>query len=100
GVLAGPHDILLDILLGLGDDFFDSARVNTTVFHQHFHGLAGNLAADRIKAAKHHVAGRVVDHDVDAGGALQRLNVSTLLTDDATFHLIILQLNASDGALG
>ena len=45
GVFAGTQYFFFDVLLRFVDNFFDTTRVNTAIFHEHFNSLAGDFAA-------------------------------------------------------
>ena len=100
GRLAGlAHD---DVDLGarLGDDLLDAAGVDAAVGDELRDGDPGDLAPDRVEAAKDHGLGRVVDDQVDAGGLLEGADVAALAADDPALHLVGWQVDHRDGVLG
>jgi hypothetical protein len=88
GLLAGFFDHAVDFGLGLGDDFLDAGGVDAAVGQELFEGDAGDLAAHGVEGRQHDGAGGFVDDDVDAGGALQRLDVAAFFADDAALELV------------
>ena len=69
--LALLADLLLDLLLGLGDDLFDARRMDAAVLDQLGQRQPGDLAAHRIEARQRDRVRRVVDDQVDAGRRLR-----------------------------
>ena len=51
-----------------------------------------HLTANRVEGTDHNSFGGVVDHDFHAGRGLERTNVATFTSNDATFHVIILNV--------
>ena len=88
GLLAGAHDLLLDLLLGLPVALLDARRVDAPVGDQPLQRQARDLAAHAVEAREQHGPGRVVDDHVDAGEVLERADVAALAADDAALHLV------------
>ena len=99
GVLAELEDLVVDLLLGLGDHFLDPGRVDSAVLDQPLHGQAGDLAADGVEAADHHHAGRIVHDDVHAGGLLEGPDVAAFAADDAALHVVVGDFHGGNGHL-
>ena len=70
-------------------DFLDARRMDAAIEQEALHGFAGDLAAHRIKAGKHHGIGRIVDEHGDARGGLEGADVATFAADDAAFQFLI-----------
>ena len=87
--LALLANLLLDLLLGLGDDLLDPRRMDPPVLDQLRQRQARDLAAHRIEARQRHRVGRVVDDQVHAGRRFERANVAALSADDAALHLLV-----------
>ena len=99
-LLAGLLDLLVDLLLGLGEHLFDLGRMDATVGHQLGQRQAGDLAAHGVEPREHHGFGRVVDDEVDAGQVLEGADVAPLAPDDAALHVVGRQLDHRHGRLG
>ena len=87
--LAFLLDLLLDLLLGLGDDLLDARRMDAPVLDELGQRQARDLAAHRIEARQGHRVGRVVDDQVDTGCRFERADVAALAADDAALHLLV-----------
>jgi hypothetical protein len=88
GLLPGRLDAGFDLLPRLLHDLLDACWVNAAVEHELRQRHACDLAADGVEAGEGHRVGRVVDNQVDAGGALQRADVAALAADDAALHVV------------
>ena len=73
--------------------------MNASIFHQHLQTQTCNLATNWVKARQHHHTRCIVYQNIDTSGTLQRLDIATLLTNDATLHLVISQLHCRHGTL-
>ena len=86
--LAGLLDGLLDLLLGLANNFLNPSRMNAAVRNQLFKRHASDLSADRIVARNHDRFRGVIDNDVNAGGCFDCANIAALTSNDSAFHLV------------
>ncbi len=100
GLLAGAHDLLLDLLLGLPVALLDARRVNAPVGDQPLERQPRDLAAHAVEAREQDGARRVVDDHVDAREVLERADVASLAADDAALHLVGGQRDAGNGRRG
>ena len=89
GIFTSANNLFFDFALGLSYGIFDRRRINATVFHQTFKGIAGNLAANWVKTREYHHAWSVVNHNVYTRGTLQSLDVAAFFADDAALHVVI-----------
>ncbi len=92
-VFTRPNHGFLDFFLGFFNYFFNTPRVYTAVFEQHFQRLPRNFSPHRIKTAEHYIARRVINHNVHAGGTLQGLDVAAFFANYPTFHFFVFQLD-------
>lgn len=99
GVFAGADDFFLDFAFGLSDGFFDGSGVDATVFHEALEGVAGDLAANGVEAREDDHTWGVINEDIDAGGALEGLDVATFLADNAALHVVVGELQCGNGAV-
>src|SRR5258708_3781541 len=86
--LSEPRNGLIHLLVDLGDNFFDASRMDTAIGDQPEHGLAGNFAANRIKAGKQHGVGAVVDENSDSGGSLKSADVTAFAANDPALDIV------------
>src|SRR4029077_12638773 len=100
GRLALLFDPLQDLLSGLGNDLFESSRMNPAVHDQLVQRDSGDLAADRVGSADDHGFRGVVDDQIDPGRLLKGPDVPALLADDAAFELVCRQRQHRDRNLG
>ena len=100
GLLAELADVLLHLLLGLGDDLLDPGRMDPAVVDQLLQRELGDLAADVVEARDDDDARRVVDDHVDAGGLLEGADVPALAADDPALHVVGGDVDGADGGLG
>ena len=76
--LADLDDLLLDLLLHLGDHLLDAGGMDSAVGDELMQRQTGDLAAHGVEAAQDDRFGRVVDDDLDAGSRFQRTDVAPL----------------------
>ena len=91
---------VIDLLAGLGDHLFDARGMNAAIENQLGERHARDLAAHRIESRQDDGLWRIVDDEVDAGGALECADVAALAPDDAALHLVIGQRHNGDGDIG
>ena len=99
-LLAELQDVLLHLLLRLGDDLLDARRVDAAVLDQLGQREPGGLAADVVERADDDHAGRVVDDHVDAGGLLEGADVPPFAADDPALHVVARDVDRADGGVG
>ena len=99
GVFAGADNFFLNFAFGFGDGFLNGSGIDATVFHEALKGIAGDLAADGVKAREDNHARGVVNQNINTGGALEGLDVAAFFTDDATLHIVVGELQSGDGAI-
>ena len=97
--LALLVDLLLDLLLRLGDDLFDARRMDAPILDQFGQREPSDLAAYRIETRQRDGVGRVVDDQVDPGHGFERADVAPLAADDAALHLLVRNLHDGGGDL-
>ena len=99
-LLADLQDVLLHLLLRLGDHLLDARRVDAAVLDQLGQREPGGLAADVVEGADDDHAGRVVHDHVHAGGLLEGADVAALAADDAALHVVGGDVHGADGGVG
>ena len=97
--LADLDDLLLDLLLHLGDHLLDAGGMDSAVGDELMQRQTGDLAAHGVEAAQDDRFGRVVDDDLDAGSRFQRTDVAPLAADDAALDLVALDIEDRHGVL-
>ena len=102
--LADLDDLLLDLLLNLGDHLLDACGVDAAVGDELVQGQTRDFAAYGIEAREDDGLGGVVDDDLDARCGLQGADVAALAADDAALDLVALDVEhrhgVFDGRLG
>ena len=102
--LADLDDLLLDLLLNLGDHLLDACGVDAAVGDELVQGQTRDFAAYGIEAREDDGLGGVVDDDLDARRGLQSADVAALAADDAALDLVALDVEhrhgVFDGRLG
>ena len=89
-LLASLLHALVHELFCLAEHLFDARGMDAAVGNEVFHGDAADFAANRVEARDGDALRRVVDDEVRARELLERADVATLASDDAT-------LESSDG---
>ena len=74
--------------------------MNTSVHNELLQSDSCNLSADGIEAGKNDGFRCIVDNEIHTGHGLKGTDISSLATDDTTFHLIIGKLYHRDCRLG
>src|SRR5829696_3375481 len=100
GLLAGRHDVLLELRLGLVVHLLDSRRMDPAVLDQLRQCDPRHLAPDAVEGGQDDGLRRVVDDDLDARQAFEGADVPALLADDAALHVVGGKLDDGDGGLG
>ena len=90
--LSGLDNLFFNLLLDLCHDLLDTCRVNTSVSNELVQCKACNLPADRVECAEHNGFGCVIDNNLNACGCLKSTYVTALTSDDAAFHLVIVNV--------
>ena len=99
GALACLYDFLLNLLLHLGHHLFDACGMDSAIGHKLVHGQSAYLAAHGVKGANDNGLGRVINHYLHSGGSLQGADVTSLTADDATLHLIVVDVEHGHAVL-
>ena len=85
-------DLFLKLLAHLCHHLFDTCRVDTTVEHELMQCQTGSLATHWVEAREDDGFRSIVNHDLDTCCRLESTDVSTLTADDATLHLIAVDM--------
>ena len=97
--LADLDNLLFDLLLHLGYHLLDAGRVDATIGHELVQCQAGNLTTHGVETAEDNGLGGIIDDDFDARCGLQGADIATLTADDATLHLVALDVKDRHGIL-
>ena len=73
--------------------------MDTTVAHQLMESQTTSLTTYRIETTDNDSFRRIIDDDFHTGSGLKSTDISSLTTDDAAFHLIIIYMEHADGVL-
>ena len=102
--LADLDDLLLDLLLNLGDHLLDACGVDAAVGDELVQGQTRNFAAYGVETREDDGLGSVVDDDLDARCGLQGADVAAFAADDTALDLVALDVEhrhgVFDGRLG
>ena len=90
---------LIDLRFDFADHLFDAGWVDAAVGDELLDRLFGDLASIRIEARQDDCAGCVVDDELDARRDLERPNVASLSTNDATLEVVTGQVDDRDRCL-
>ena len=88
-LLARLHQLLVDLLADLVDHFLDAAGMNATIGNELLQRESCDFAPDRLETRHHNGIRRVVDDHIDSRCRLERTDVASLATDDATLHFVV-----------
>ena len=88
GVIAGFHHALVNIVTRLLNHFLNARRMHAAIGHKSLQRFNRNGLAHAVKATNGDHAWRVVNENINAGGALKRANVAALAANDATLQII------------
>ena len=85
--------LLVDLFRRLSNNLLDASRMNSSVLDQALESNTSNFTPDRIEGRQNHCFGCIVNDDVYPRRLLKGSYVSSLSTDNATFHLVGRELN-------
>ena len=97
--LTRLDNLVVELLLHLGNHLLNAGGVDTTVADQLVQGQTAGLAAHGVEATDNNCFGRVVDDDFNATGCLQGTDVTTLTADDTTLHIVVIDMEHRDAIL-
>ena len=86
----------VDLLFHLAHHFFDAGGVNTAVRNQVVECQTRHFATNGVESADNNSFGGVIDNDFYAGRRFQGTNVSSFAANNATFHVVILDMENRD----
>ena len=92
GALAGFHDLFVHLLLHLGHHFLDARGVDAAVGDELVQGQTSYLTAHRVEAADDDGVGGVIDDNLCSGGSFEGTDVAAFATDDAAFHVVVVDV--------
>ena len=97
--ITNLHDGFIQLAGHFFNNLFNSARLNTPIFHQDFQCLAGNFTTNRIEARhRNHIRG-IINDQINAGCLLNRLDISSFTADNSPLHVLIRQRHNRNGAV-
>ena len=99
GAFAHFGNLLFNLTAGLGNDLFDTCRMDTAIGDELVEREASNLAADGVEAAEDDGVGGVVDDDLHTGEGFEGADVAAFAADDAAFDLFVFEVEHADGVL-
>src|ERR1051326_4177471 len=96
-VLTRPDDGLFHLLRNFVDHLFNASGMDAAIEEQPLHGLAGDLAPNRIEPRKDNGIRRIVDQDGDPSGSFKSANVASFPANNAPLKFFI---RKGDGGAG
>ena len=99
-LLAGLHDVLLELGLRLVVHLLDPRGMDAAVLDQAVERHARDFAAQRVERREHDGVRSVVDDEVDAREVLERADVPALAADDSALEVVRSELHHRHGRLG
>ena len=97
--LTSFDDFIVDLLLDLRHHLFDAGGVDTSVGDELVEGQAADFAAHGVEGADDDGLGGVVYHDFNACGGFEGTDVAAFAADDATLHLVVVDMEHGDAVL-
>ena len=80
-------------LTALLHHFFNTGRVNSTVYYQFFQGNPCHFSTNRIESGKYNCLRSIINNQFYTGKLLQCANISSLSSDNSSLHLIVWKLH-------
>ena len=97
---TGLDDLFLHLFGHLRYHFLDTRRMDTSVLNQLVQRQTRDLATYRVERRKGDRLRRIVHNDLHTRSGLQRADITSLTTDDTTFHFVVLDMEDRHRALG
>ena len=97
--LTSLDNLIVKLLLHFSYYLLDAGRMYTAVAHQLVQGQTAGLATHRIETADNNSLGRVIDDNLNTASGLQGTDITTFATDNATLHIIIVDMEYRYGVL-
>ena len=90
--LTSLDNLVVELLLNLGHNLLDTGRMDTTIAYQLMESQAANLTANGIETADNDSLRCIVNHDFHTTGGFQSTDVTTLTTNHAALHIVVLNM--------
>ena len=97
--LAGFQDFFFQLFAHLGHNFLDTGGMYAAVDDQLVQGEPRHLAAHRIESTDEDGIGCVVNHNFYSGRCFEGTYITAFASDDASFHLVVVDRESSNGIL-
>ena len=99
GTLTRLDNLVLQLLLHLGNDLLDTCGMDTSVGYQLMECQTASLAANGVEGRDNDGLRRVVDDDFNTTSSLQGTDVTPLASDDTTLHIVVVDMEDADRVL-
>ncbi len=86
------YDLFFDLLGYFRYHLLDTCRVDSSVLNELMQTQSGYLAADGIECAQGDALRRIIYYDLHTCGSFEGADVSSFATDDAAFHLVVVNV--------
>ena len=90
--LTRLDNFVVELFFDLRHDFLDAGRVDATVADELVERQTADFAANRVERRDNDGLGRIIDDEFHTAGGLQSANVATFTTDDATFDVVVVEV--------
>ena len=97
--LTSLDNLILQLLLHLGNYLLDTGWVNTTVSNQLMESQTANLTTHWIESRNNDSLRSIIHYDFYTGSSLQCTDITTFTTDDTALHLIVINMEYTDRVL-
>ena len=99
GTLTRLDNLIVELFLYLGYHLFNTGRMDTTIADELMKSQTANLTTDRIETRDNDSLRGVINHNLNACCCLEGTDVTTFTTDNTTLHLIVVDMEHTDGVL-
>ena len=97
--LTGLNDLVVELLLDLGNHLLDTCRMDTTIADELMESQAAYFTTYRIETADNDGLRSIVYYDFNTCSSLKGTDITTLATDDAALHLVVINMEHADRVL-
>ena len=97
--LTGLDNLIVELLLNLSNNLFDTCRVDTSVANQLMESQTTYLTTNWIETRDYDSLRSIVYYDFNACSCLESTDVTTLATDDTTLYFVVLDVEYAYGVL-
>ena len=97
--LSSLDDFLFNLFFNFCHNLFDTCRVDAAIGYQLVQSQSADFAAYWIKSTDDDSLGCVINYDFHSGCSFQSTDVTSFTSDDASFHLVIVDMEHCNAVL-